>query len=118
MAARFQFTLSLLEGAVKPKILVEMLAVHPDVYKRQGSLRYLPQQGDDRKGLVANYEIYAGMEKDAMQRVAEGEFSNIRNNPVMQEVFFTPTHCRYVQLRATRMVNAGEKIAYQQVIIR
>lgn len=83
-----------------------------------GSLRYLPQQGDDRKGLVANYEIYAGMEKDAMQRVAEGEFSNIRNNPVMQEVFFTPTHCRYVQLRATRMVNAGEKIAYQQVIIR
>jgi len=83
-----------------------------------GSLHYLPQQGDDRKGLVANYEIYAGMEKDAMQRVAEGEFSNIRNNPVMQEVFFTPTHCRYVQLRATRMVNAGEKIAYQQVIIR
>ena len=78
----------------------------------------LAQQGDDRKGLVANYEIYAGMEKDAMQRVAEGEFSNIRNNPVMQEVFFTPTHCRYVQLRATRMVNAGEKIAYQQVIIR
>ena len=53
-----------------------------------------------------------------MQRVAEGEFSNIRNNPVMQEVFFTPTHCRYVQLHATRMVNAGEKIAYQQVIIR
>ena len=83
-----------------------------------GSLRYLPQQGDDRKGLVTNYEIYAGMEKDAMQRVAEGEFSNIRNNPVMQEVFFTPTHCRYVQLRATRMVNVGEKIAYQQVIIR
>lgn len=83
-----------------------------------GNFSYLPLQGDGRHGLVSNYEIYVGTDKNSMQKVADGEFSNIRNNPVMQEVYFTPVRCRYVQLRATRMVNTGEKIAYQKVEIR
>ncbi len=79
---------------------------------------YLPLQGDTRHGLVSNYEVYVGTDKNTMKKVSEGEFSNIRNNPVMQEVYFTPIRGRYLQLRATRMVNQGEKIAYQKIEIR
>lgn len=82
------------------------------------SFYYQPLQGDSRQGLVANYAIYAGSSKDNQQLVASGEFSNIRNNPVMQEVFFTPTSCRYVTFKATRMVTPGDKIAYKQIIIK
>lgn len=83
-----------------------------------GSFFYLPVQGEASSGLVSNYEISVGTDKSSLKRVAAGEFSNIRNNPIMQEVFFTPVRCRYVQLKATRMVNAGEKIQYKQIIIR
>lgn len=82
------------------------------------SFYYLPSQADGRRGLVSNYEISVGTDKNHLQRVADGEFSNIRNNPVMQEVFFTPVRCRYVQFKATRMVNAGDKIEYKQVKIK
>lgn len=82
------------------------------------SFYYQPMQGDSRQGLVANYAIYAGNDKDHQQLVASGEFSNIRNNPVMQEVFFTPTSCRYLTFKATRMVNPGDKMAYKQIIIK
>ncbi len=83
-----------------------------------GNFCYQPLQGDNRHGLVSNYEIYVGTYKDNLHRVADGEFSNIRNNPVMQEVYFTPVRGRYVQLRATRMVVSSEKIAYQQILIK
>ena len=69
-------------------------------------------------GLVSNYEISAGDNLDNMKVVATGEFSNIRNNPVMQSVYFTPTKARYVMLRATRMVTEGDKLDYQKIAIQ
>ena len=69
-------------------------------------------------GLVSNYEISAGDNLDNMKVVATGEFSNIRNNPVMQSVYFTPAKARYVMLRATRMVTEGDKLDYQKIAIQ
>lgn len=82
------------------------------------TLYYQPERGADRHGLVSNYEVYVGKDKTNMQRVASGEFSNIRNNPAMQEVHFTPTEGQYVKLKATRMVTDGEKIAYEKIAIQ
>ncbi len=82
------------------------------------SFFYIP--GPDMKGhgLVSNYEISAGDNLDNMKVVATGEFSNIRNNPVMQSVYFTPAKARYVMLRATRMVTEGDKLDYQKIAIQ
>lgn len=74
---------------------------------------YQPQQGDQRKGLVSNYELLVGDTPDQLVKVAEGEFSNIRNHPVRQAVYFTPTDGRYLLFRATRMVEAGEVLEYK-----
>ena len=82
------------------------------------SFYYLPDQSIQHKGLVSHYEIYVGKEKADMQKVAEGEFSNIRNHPIMQEVHFTPTDGRYLKLKAVHMVKEGEAIGFDKCAIQ
>lgn len=83
------------------------------------SLHFLPDQGEPNKGLIANYEIRVGTSKEAVnQLVKAGEFSNIQNNPVMQSVFFTPVKARYIELKATRMIRAGEPLGFAELGVK
>lgn len=83
------------------------------------SLHFLPDQGEPNKGLIANYEIRVGVSKDAVnQLVKSGEFSNVQNNPVMQSVFFTPVKARYIELKATRMIHAGEPMGFAELGVK
>lgn len=83
------------------------------------SLHFLPDQGEPNKGLIANYEIRVGTSKDAVnQLVKSGEFSNIQNNLVMQSVFFTPVKARYIELKATRMIRAGEPMGFAELRVK
>ena len=83
------------------------------------SLHFLPDQGEPNKGLIANYEIRVGVSKDAVNKlVKSGEFSNIQNNPVMQSVFFTPVKARYIELKATRMIRAGEPMGFAELGVK
>jgi alpha-L-fucosidase len=79
-----------------------------------GSLHYQPANS----GLISSYEIYAGTDSANMRKMASGEFSNIRNNPIMQDVYFSPVEARYVELRAVRMVTDGERIRYEKLIVK
>lgn len=83
------------------------------------SLHFLPDQGEPNKGLIANYEIRVGTSREAVnQLVKAGEFSNIQNNPVMQSVFFTPVKARYIELKATRMIRAGEPMGFAELGVK
>ncbi len=83
------------------------------------SLHFLPDQGEPNKGLIANYEIRVGTSKEAVnQLVKAGEFSNIQNNPVMQSVFLTPVKARYIELKATRMIRAGEPMGFAELGVK
>ena len=83
------------------------------------SLHFLPDQGGPTKGLIGNYEIRVGTSKGAVnQLVKSGEFSNIQNNPVMQSVFFTPVKARYIELKATRMIRAGESMGFAELGVK
>ena len=77
------------------------------------SLHYKPAT----TGMISHYEIWAGATPDTMKRIAAGEFSNIRNNPIMQDVYFAPADCRYVLLKATRLVNESESATFDKMII-
>ena len=82
--------------------------------KRQiRSLHYKPTTS----GMISHYEIWAGDTPDHMKCIAGGEFSNIRNNPIMQDVYFAPTDCRYVQLKAVHLVNESEPASYEKIVI-
>lgn len=85
-----------------------------DLGKEQdiASFTYLPDQSEYAKGMIADYELYVGTSPSAITRkVASGEFSNIKNNPIEQIISFTPVKARYVKLVAKRLidenVNAG-----------
>lgn len=62
--------------------------------------RYLPSQRRDANDYITSYQLFVDGRK-----VAEGEFSNIVNNPVLQEVRFDPVEGRDVRFVALRLVD-------------
>ena len=58
---------------------------------------YTPNQSRDASGHISHYEFLVDGKK-----VAEGEFSNIKNNPIEQEIHFTPVRGQKVTLRCLR----------------
>jgi len=62
---------------------------------------YLPPQGRYINGTVSRYELYISKyRKNWGSAVSKGEFSNIKNNPVLQEKQFEPVEGRYIRFKA------------------
>ena len=68
--------------------------------------------------MASSYEIFAGNDVNDLRKVAEGEFSNIRNNPIMQEVYFTPINARYLLFKATRLAKDGDRLDYEKIAVQ
>lgn len=69
------------------------------IYEVDG-FRYTPNQGRDAGGHIGNYEFYVDNKK-----VASGEFSNIKHNPIEQQISFTPTQGKTVKMVITHIVD-------------
>ena len=83
------------------------------------SFHYLPDQSEYNKGLISAYEITVGTELGNISRVVKtGEFSNIRHNPILQSVYFTPVSARYVRLKAVKMVNPEEIMGFAEIAVQ
>lgn len=95
------------------------VSVTLDLGKQQQikGFHYQPESNDQRKGLVSHYEVWAGKELSDLQLVAQGEFSNIRNHPVLQSVYFTPIDARYVRLVAKQMLEPNEPLTYEYLLV-
>ena len=61
---------------------------------------YTPNQGRDASGHISQYECLIDGKK-----VAAGEFSNIKNNPIEQEIRFAPVKGKQITLRCIRTVD-------------
>ena len=67
------------------------------------------QPPTDGEGLITHYELYAGdTAETATQRVKEGEFSNIVNNPITQILRFAPVKAKVWVLKVTKTAKANE----------
>lgn len=64
---------------------------------------YLPSR-KTKQGLIVAYVVSVSEDGQIWRDVAEGEFSNIENNPIRQTVPFPTTTARYVRLTATRLL--------------
>ncbi|RHJ76306.1 alpha-L-fucosidase [Parabacteroides sp. AM08-6] len=62
--------------------------------------RYTPNQGRDAGGHISHYQLYVNNKK-----VSEGEFSNIKHNPVEQEIHFPAVKGKEIRLVATHVVD-------------
>lgn len=76
--------------------------------------KYLPDQGKTT-GAIATYQFFVSQDNTKWKQVDEGEFANIKNNPLWQTRRFTPVKARYVRLRAVHEVNGNHDAGYAEV---
>ena len=75
--------------------------------------RYLPPQ-DGSNGTITHYTLWGSTDWDNWTKLASGEFSNIVNNPIWQNLSFPATKVRALKLDADRLAS-GDRMAYEDV---
>jgi alpha-L-fucosidase len=79
---------------------------------------YLPRQDKQKAGIVDQYAFYTSSNGIDWALAAEGEFSNIVNNPVEQVVpIDNPVHVRYFRFEARRVAQ-GVKATAAEIGLR
>ena len=69
---------------------------------------YLPRQDKRTDGIADRYAFYIGNDGQSWQKVAEGEFSNIKSNPIEQLVPLShPVSSRYFKFSILRVVGGN-----------
>lgn len=73
--------------------------------------KYLPDQSKWSSGIITTYEFYVSDDNVNWKIADQGEFSNIKNNPLLQIKKFAPVSARYIKLRALKNTWGNNEIA-------
>lgn len=77
--------------------------------------KYLPDQNRWSSGIITTYEFYVSDDNVNWKLVDKGEFSNIKNNPLLQTKKFAPVTTRYIKLRALKNTSGDNVAGYADV---
>ncbi|GAA0535741.1 hypothetical protein GCM10009415_16820 [Chitinophaga japonensis] len=77
--------------------------------------RYFPDQGIGGPGIITRYQFYVSGDNEEWALVDQGEFSNIKNNPLEQIKKFEAVKARYIRLRALSNTKGNNDIGYAEV---
>ncbi len=77
---------------------------------------YLPPQ-DDIEHIADQYRFMVCTDDKVWRTVAEGEFSNMRANPIEQRVNFEPVRARYWQFEVLRTLGGEDKAGVAEINI-
>jgi alpha-L-fucosidase len=77
--------------------------------------KYLPDQNKWSSGIITNYQFYISEDNVKWKLVNEGEFSNIKNNPVWQIKNFPQVNARFIKLRAIKNTSNDDVAGYAEV---
>ncbi len=75
---------------------------------------YLPDQSRWASGIIFNYAFYVSQNGKQWAKVDKGEFSNIKNSPILQIKTFKTTKARYVKLQALDIVDNAKEVRYAE----
>lgn len=76
-------------------------------------IRYLPPQEQGAEGIITRY-AFSIQVNGQWQKVSEGEFSNIVNNPIWQTINIPTTTTKLLRLDALA-INQGERAQYDDI---
>lgn len=76
---------------------------------------YVPQQVGNTLNLIANYEFYTSKDAVKWTKQSQGEFSNIKNNPIEQLKIFTEVKVRYLRFVAKSAVEKGQTVSIGEI---
>ncbi|MBQ4634992.1 MAG: alpha-L-fucosidase [Akkermansia sp.] len=73
---------------------------------------YLPRQDGKTQGMTSRYRFEISMDGNNWKVVSEGEFGNLRANPVEQQISFPAQKARYVRFFSTAALDgSGSSVA-------
>ena len=75
---------------------------------------YEPQAGGF-VGMTSGYVASVSADGKSWEKVSEGEFGNLRANPVMQAIRFNPTSARYLKVQATKAIEGRPNLKPAQL---
>lgn len=77
---------------------------------------YLPSQDRWAEGTISHYVFEVSTDGKHWKKTSEGEFGNIKNNPIEQRISFsTPEKARYMRLTAIKTVDDTGKVSYAEI---
>ena len=76
---------------------------------------YMPQQVGNNLNLISNYEFYTSEDNITWTKQSEGEFSNIKHNPIEQLKSFTAVKARFLRFVATAAVGKGQTVLIAEI---
>lgn len=77
---------------------------------------YLPRQDGKTQGMTSRYRVELSMDGRSWKNVAEGEFGNLRANPVEQVISFSPQKARYLRFFSTAALDGtGSSVAEMKI---
>lgn len=77
--------------------------------------RYHPDMDIWNPGIISDYQFFVSTDNKKWKLVSEGEFPNIKNNPLWQAKSFGEEKARYVKFRALRNTENNNNIKYAEV---
>ena len=66
---------------------------------------YLPRQDGTTSGMTDRYIFEISLDGKSWKKVADGEFGNLRANPIEQTISFTPEKARYFRFTGTHSLD-------------
>ncbi|GJH40676.1 hypothetical protein RCZ04_12260 [Capnocytophaga sp. HP1101] len=76
---------------------------------------YLPSQDRWAEGTISHYVFEVSTDNVHWKKLSEGEFGNIKNNPIEQRITFPVEKARYIKLTATKTVDDSHKVSYAEI---
>lgn len=76
---------------------------------------YVPQQVGNNLNLISKYEFYTSLDNVKWTIQSQGEFSNIKNNPIEQVKSFAETKARYLRFAAKSAEGKGQTVSIGEI---
>ena len=88
-----------------------------DLGKEQEFLgfKYYPEQNSWQPSIITNYQFFVSNDNKEWKLIDEGEFSNIKNNPLWQIKKFKKVNARYIKLTALKNTEGNNNIGYAEI---
>lgn len=96
------------------KLPVELMIDLGETVKLSG-FKYLPDQHWWGAGIITKYSFAVSLDGHKWMEVDAGEFSNIKNNPILQVKTFAPTSARFIKLTALGNTQNNDVAGYAEV---
>ncbi|WP_242117003.1 alpha-L-fucosidase [Aestuariivivens sediminicola] len=76
---------------------------------------YAPMQGRWPTGIITHYRFHVSNDNRNWTEVAQGEFGNIKNNPIEQVIPFSPVKGRFIKLEGEKIVDNAQHMSIAEL---